>query len=232
METAEGGKSVKVLGFWASPYSRRVELALKLKGVDYDYFENDFFKGGDKTDLLVKSNPVNQTVPVLIHNGKAISESTVILEYIEEEWPDKPIFPLDRHNKALARFWAAFAQDKCFKEVSEIAYCKDKEEKEKLIQKARENLKTLEEQLKGNPFFGGEKIGIVDITASFVGYWLGVMEEAIGVELVSKERFPELCKWIDNFVGNSKVKEILPPRNELLAALKPRLNAPCWKYVL
>ncbi|KAK5836670.1 hypothetical protein PVK06_012467 [Gossypium arboreum] len=81
------GEEVKVFGTWASPFSRRVELALRLK--------------------------VYKKVPVLLHNGKPIAESLVILEYIEETWKNNPILPEDPYGKAMARFWAKFIDDKC-----------------------------------------------------------------------------------------------------------------------
>ncbi|ONL99383.1 glutathione transferase42 [Zea mays] len=62
-----GGDDLKLLGLWASPYVLRVKLALSLKGLSYENVEEDL---RDKSELLLKSNPVHQKVPVLIHGGK------------------------------------------------------------------------------------------------------------------------------------------------------------------
>jgi len=106
---ASNQEEVKLFKLVGSPFSTRVEIALKLKGVEYKFEEE---KVGNLSDTVIKYNPVYKKVPVLVHNGKPISESLVILEYIDETWKQNPILPSDPYKRALARFWSKFIDDK------------------------------------------------------------------------------------------------------------------------
>jgi len=103
---------VKLIGKWSSPYVTRVKIALNIKSLEYENFEeNETFD--PKSDILLQSNPVYGKVPVLIHQDKPICESLIIVEYIDETWSSAPsILPSDAYDRAVARFWAAYIDQK------------------------------------------------------------------------------------------------------------------------
>ncbi|KAK6943582.1 Glutathione S-transferase, N-terminal [Dillenia turbinata] len=212
---------VKLLGTWASPFSCRVENALKLKGVKYEFIEEDL---QNKSPLLLQSNPVHKKIPVLIHNGKPIAESLVIIEYIDETWDGNPILPKDPYERAVARFWAKFFDEKCLPALWKACRSTE-EEKEKNVEEALGVLKILENELENKKFFGGNTSKMVVIAANFIGYWFGVIQEALGVELANAESFPALYNYMNEYVKCSHVKEHLPPREKLVGYFRARFQA-------
>lgn len=106
-EMGEG--EVKLFRTWSSAYGLRITWALKLKGIQYENIDEDL---SNKSPLLLMYNPIHKKIPVLLHNGKAIAESAVILEYIDETWKKNPILPQDPYERAMARFIAKFGDDK------------------------------------------------------------------------------------------------------------------------
>lgn len=97
-------------------------------------------------------------------------------------------------------------------------------EREKMVEEAYEGLKYLEEELGDKQFFGGETIGFVDIAADFIAYWFGIAQEASGVMIMTAEKFPKLQRWSQNFVGNNIIKEVLPPKEKLMALFKAQFG--------
>lgn len=85
------------------------------------------------------------------------------------------------------------------------------------MEEASENLKILENELKDKRFFGGETIGLVDFAAKIIAYWVQVIQEVTGVEIMSSQKFPVLLKWIVELLSCNVVKETLPPKDKLAA---------------
>ena len=104
------GDEIILLDFWPSMFGMRVRLALAEKGLKYEYKEEDL---RNKSPLLLEMNPVHKQIPVLIHNGKPICESLIIVQYIDEVWHDKsPLLRSDPYQRAQARFWADYVDKK------------------------------------------------------------------------------------------------------------------------
>jgi glutathione S-transferase len=64
---------LKLFGSWASSYTHRVQLEL---GLEFEYVEEDL---SSKSEDLLRLNPMYKKVPVLVHGGRALPESVVIL---------------------------------------------------------------------------------------------------------------------------------------------------------
>jgi glutathione S-transferase len=108
-----GGDDLKLLGTCASPHTLRVRLALRLKGVSYDYVEQDPKKKNTAGELLLP-----RKVPVvLIHGGKPVRESFNILQYLDDVFAGvfagvgPNLLPADIYERAVARYWADFVDD-------------------------------------------------------------------------------------------------------------------------
>ncbi|KAI3991705.1 hypothetical protein MKX01_038103 [Papaver californicum] len=198
--------SVKLIGSWFSSYSFKVICGLELKGIKYEYI---------KEDLMNKNT-------VFVHGGNSILESMVILEYIEETWPnDYSLLPKDPYENSIARFWIKFIEEKNFLQESPgEEYKKAKRE----ILEILEILKTIEEQSAlgddDNKYFGGDKINAVDLAFAFIAHWFEPMEEVAGVKLLEVHKFPKLYAWTERFKQNSVVKINLPDYNEMVGFFK------------
>lgn len=122
-------QEVKVYGAQESPFSKRVEIALKLKGVEYEYVEEDLLM---KSPELIRYNPIHGKVPVFLHNGRSMAESLVILEYIDETWESETSFlPKDPHERATSRFWTKLIDDKVCSYLAPVCRCFQKYFREK-----------------------------------------------------------------------------------------------------
>ena len=103
--------------------------------------------------------------------------------------------------------------------MRKVSFTLDEKERENGIEEMEVALQFLENELK-DKFFGGEEIGIVDITAAFIA-----LQEAMGLKLFTSEKFPKLFNWSQNFNNHPIVKEKLPPIETYLAFYKARLKS-------
>jgi glutathione S-transferase len=82
------------------PYCARVRIALAEKGVPFDAVAIDLT---DRPAWIYEKNPTGR-VPVLEEDTLVLPESEVIMEYLDERYPDPPLLPLDPAARALERW--------------------------------------------------------------------------------------------------------------------------------
>ncbi|CAD6333820.1 unnamed protein product [Miscanthus lutarioriparius] len=209
---------LKLFGSWASSYTHRVQLALRLKGLEFDYVEEDL---GNKSAELLRHNPVHKKVPVLVHGGRALPESDIILQYLDDAWPEtRPLLPADAFDRALARFWCHFADDKLGPAVGAV-FASTGEDQGAAVRQVHDNLALLEAELRdgafrGRRFFGGDEVGLLDVVLGCGSYWLAVFEDVTGVRLVDADAFPRFHAWLRDFEALDEVRETIPAVDRLL----------------
>ena len=97
---------------------------------------------------------------------------------------------------------------------------KQGKEQEEAYSIAAENLKWLEEELKGKKLFGGDEIGLADIALGWLANMISVIEEITDVKLIDQQKLPLLSAWTQNFAELPVIKETWPPRDKLLARFR------------
>ncbi|KAK9069510.1 hypothetical protein SSX86_011414 [Deinandra increscens subsp. villosa] len=188
---------VKLLGIWQSPFALRVKWALKLKGVEYEYVEDDIL---NKSPMLLQYNPVYKKVP-----------------YFNEIWKNHPLLPQDPFEKARSRFWAKFVDDKYVPMISKMLRIAPGG-KENAAKEAREILKALESSLTPNkPFSNAKNLSFMDIAIVWVGFYSQMLEKMLDVTLLDEENTPLLNKWFADVLDLQVIKDCLPPFDKLVA---------------
>ncbi|CAA0834724.1 Glutathione S-transferase U17 [Striga hermonthica] len=217
------GDDVQLLGSWASPYSNRVHMALNLKSIDFEFIEENYYS--NKSDRLLKANPVHRKIPVLIHHEKPVCESLLIIQYIDEVWNTNgpKILPSDPYDRAMARFWAAYIDDTWFPLFIELFKTPESggdEARATILAKISEGVALLEEAFgkcsQGKDYFGGDSIGYMDVVLGSYLSWVKVTQTVYSVKLVDESKAPGLAAWAERFISHEAAKDVVPDVQKLV----------------
>lgn len=156
-----------------SYFAQKVKVALREKGIPFRAEIPENYQGVQRSAPLEAVTPLAQ-VPVLIDGKAQISDSTVILEYIEDSWPTPPLLP----RAPAARAFARQTEDMCdtrYEPINwaylEISFFKRAtgELADTMLAEARRQTRLLQDWLTGRlgeaEWFGGDRFGWADIAA-------------------------------------------------------------------
>ena len=216
---------LKLLGLSVSPFVVRVRMALHMKGLSYEYIKQDLF---NKSELLLKSNPVEKKVPILIHDGKTVLDSSVIVQYIDEVWAamGPSILPVDPYERATAPFWAAYVDDKLFSAYVGVNKAVTEVERMEKVSETLAVLEQLEEAFakhsNGKGFFAGDSIGYLDLAVGCHLHWLKAQCKMFGVVFLDAGKTPLLATWAKRFTETDAAKEVVPDTDVVMEYAKKR----------
>ena len=180
------------------PYCARVRIVLAEKGVPYDPVVIDL---SERPAWLYTKNPSGR-VPVLEEEGGLVlPESLVLMEYLEERFPEPALWPPDPAERALGRLWL----DRFDARLGHEYYALRRGDPSRLD----ERLSDLDEALEAQPYLSGREYGLADI-----GYlpWILRARTNLGVDL---EPCTSLSAWLERLSERPAVAAEL----ELTAAL-------------
>ncbi len=155
-----------------SPYAWKVWLALEHKQLPYEARRMSFDNDDLKSPGFTAVNP-RQKVPAIVDDGFALYESSAILDYLEDRYPDQgaPLWPREVKSRAVARRRAAeavaYVGPLIDKLVTETFYAGDKGPDLAAIEETKTSMRTelarIEDWLDGN-WLAGEQPGGADFT--------------------------------------------------------------------
>ena len=181
------------------PYCARVRIVLAEKGVPYETVVVDL---EDRPAWIYEKNPLGK-VPVLEEGDFVLPESAVINEYLEERYPEPPLWPADPAERAEGRLLVHR-----FDELSRPYYALRRGE-ESARQRLDEELGRLDSLLASRPFLAGREFGLAD--AAYLP-WILRAETMLGVDL---DAHPALADWVER----TRDRPSVAAETALLAAL-------------
>ncbi|XP_069700913.1 pyrimidodiazepine synthase-like isoform X2 [Periplaneta americana] len=191
------------------PYAQRVHLVLDAKNIPYDVVNVHL---GDKPDFLFEKNPLGK-VPVLeTEDGRCLYESLIVADYLDEQFPDRPLHSGDPAQKAQDRICLEL-----FSKAIPLAYKVYGNADLEAFAPLMDELDVFEKELatRGTAFYAGAEPGMLDL---MLWPWCQRVEMQRHLEgpqfELPQERFPRLTAWLQAMIAHEAVQlSYIPPQS-------------------
>ncbi len=198
---------IQLYDYPQSPHCQKVRIVLAEKDLSYEKIFVDLYKGEQKKPDFLRLNPYGK-VPVLVDEDEEVYDSTIINEYLEDEYPHPPLMPNRSGERARARMLEDFADNSFTAPTSFllIELQKPKEEgNAERIQRYRAEalrvLELLERRLEGKEYLAGS-FSLADI--AFAPRLLILPNLGIAVP----DRLKNVLAWIERLMQLPSVKQL------------------------
>lgn len=101
--------------------TQKVFITLDEKSLEYETQNVNLFTNEQYDPEYLKLNPKG-VVPTLVHDGRAIVESTLICEYLDEEFPENRLIPPAPFLRTRMRLWSKLVDEQIFEATREISF--------------------------------------------------------------------------------------------------------------
>jgi RNA polymerase-associated protein len=172
------------------PFCARVRIVLAEKDVEYENVQIDL---ADRPAWLYEKNPLGK-VPVLEDGAFVLPESPVIMEYLEERYPEPALLPADPAERALARVWL-----ERFDSLLGDDYYAARRGHEGGRERLDDRIAALDAALDATPYIAGATYTLADI--AYVP-WILRARELLGVDLDGRSA---LLAWLDRLLARPAV---------------------------
>ena len=188
---------LKLCGFHISNYHNKVRLALLEKGVAFD--EDSNCRPSQKDEWLARS-PVGK-VPIVETDSGSLAESQVICDYLEEAYPQVPLYPKDPMAKAKVRELITVVElhlelvaRRLYGGVFFGGTVSDETKKE-VERDLAKGVRALSKLTKFDPYIAGKEFSLADC-AGFVSLPLVTMATKIAFGKDALESIPQIKPWL------------------------------------
>jgi glutathione S-transferase len=178
---------LKLISHKLCPYVQRAVIALTEKVVPFERLDIDL---DNKPDWFLKISPLGKT-PVLVVGERAIFESAVILEYLEETQHDA-LHPADPLARAEHRAWIEF-NSAVLGDIWGLEVAADEATFATKAKQLESRLALLETRLVGAPWFDGERFSLVDAVFGPAFRYFDVFDEISDFGVFANK--PKLVQW-------------------------------------
>jgi glutathione S-transferase len=204
------GKTMTETRLYSGPLSMfgaKAEIALREKGVAFELIMVPFDKSDryqPKHPEVLRINPKGQ-VPVLIHDGAELFDSTLIFEYLEDAFPDPPLWPKGAAQRAEARLLELKSDDIIFMNIARLFGLEDKPDDPVAVTaraKAHEHYSEMEVRLLTRDHLAGP-FTYADI-AFFMAQFYGERKGAL-----MSEGTPRLLEWRTRMLRRPAIRTVI-----------------------